>query len=151
MTDGMSTIERLKEDSDDEELEDGLTEAELTSARTTWDADVDERLENWKDEHPISSRRQLIDALRADGASDYGFGRIWILASLAVLFNPFQPIVFTRETWSVIDLGAAFSFALLASDLRANRKQVIEQLRNETNRLNADVVHYEARQQSPNG
>lgn len=41
-------------------------------------------------------------------------GLFWLFAAMAVLFNPIAPIYLDRDTWQLLDLGAAAIFIVSA-------------------------------------
>jgi hypothetical protein len=38
---------------------------------------------------------------------------MWVFGAIAVLFNPFFPIVFSRDSWQIIDFFVAIVFLKL--------------------------------------
>lgn len=49
-------------------------------------------------------------------------GLFWIMALIAVLFNPIMPIHFSRELWAVFDLAVAGGFVAAALSILQNKK-----------------------------
>jgi hypothetical protein len=48
---------------------------------------------------------------------------IWIMAIVAILFNPITPIYFSKETWASIDLITSITFLISIFRIRINEKR----------------------------
>ncbi|MFI5341419.1 MAG: DUF6804 family protein [Candidatus Methylomirabilales bacterium] len=48
-------------------------------------------------------------------------GWLWVMVGILILFNPLVPIHLRRDTWRVLDLGAAALFVVVALRLQPSR------------------------------
>jgi len=48
-------------------------------------------------------------------------GWMWVMVGILILFNPLVPLHLRRDTWRVLDLGAAALFVVVALRLQPSR------------------------------